>query len=331
MKKYNLQLKIFKCFLFFLSLHFTFFAFNWNEVRAQQVDLAISPPLLRTIIKPGKSIMVAYRLINYGDPTIITAKVRPFLAKDNFGNVAIDSEFSGPIRFSLDNANLEMEKPFFMKTNDSVQLLLQMRVPDGTPNGDYYYTLLAETSPPPVMEGIGSARTKASIGSNILITVTDSGAVDVKSKITLFDVISRFRFNLLGNPIRIIDSTDKIPVVLYIQNSGRNLFTPQGKIILRGNFGETADYDIVPQNVLAGSQRLVIATPSATFTSPTSLVLSGFFIGQYHLNANINFGENSPQIYASIAFIALPIKFTVAVLTTLIIAVVVIRRLRSDE
>ncbi len=307
-------------------------------VKAQQVDLAISPPLLRTIIKPGKSIMIAYRLINQGDPTIITAKVRPFSAKDNFGDVHIDTEFSGPIRFSLDNADLEMDKPFFMKTGDSVQLLLHIRVPDGTPNGDYYYTLLAETSPPPATEGIGSARTKASIGSNILITVTDSGAVDVKSKIALFDVISRFRFNLFGNPVRLVDSTDKIPVVLYVRNLGRNLFTPQGKITLRGNFGETANYDIVPQNVLAGSQRLMTATPSAELTcrseacvTPTSLVLSGFFIGQYHLNTAVNFGENSPQIFASTAFIALPIKFTVAVLAALIIAVIVIRRLRNDE
>ncbi len=302
---------------------------TWTN--AQQVDLAISPPLVKTIIKPGKSIMVAYRLQNFGDPTIITVKVLPFTPKDYLGNIQIQETFEGPIRFSLDNADLQMEKPFLLKTGDSAQLLLRIRIPEGTPDGDYYYSLLAESQPPPTVEGIGTARAKVTIGSNILITVTESGQVDVKGKVALFDIISRLKFDFFGRVIRLTDSTDKIPVVLIIQNSGKNAFQPEGKIILQGNLGEKASYDIVPANVLAQSQRLVTATPSAEINSPASLVLSGFFIGYYRLSTSIDFGENSPRIFASTSFVAIPIKFIIGLVIAIAAGIFIVKRMKDDE
>src|SRR3989339_385690 len=55
------------------------------KVSAQQVSLGISPPLLEVLIKPGKSIMVAYNLENSGDPVHINVKMASFETKDNFG------------------------------------------------------------------------------------------------------------------------------------------------------------------------------------------------------------------------------------------------------
>lgn len=331
MQKSKLQFKIkkfitFDFLLVFLTFNFLLLTF---PVKAQQVDLAISPPLLKTIIKPGKSIMIAYRIFNYGDPVIMTAKVLPFSAKDNVGNVQIQPEFEGPIRFTLDNADRQLNTPFFLKTSDSVQLLLRIRIPEGTPNGDYYYTLLAETEPPPSIEGIGSARTKASLGSNILITVTDSGMIDVKGKVAFFDIVPRIKFNLFNRLIRLVDSTDKIPVVLIVQNLGKNMFKPEGEITLQGNFGEKATYDIVPENVLAQSQRLLTATPSAKIITSTSMVLSGFFVGNYRLNTSVDFGENSPRIFASTSFVALPFKFMLALLIAVAVGIFISRRFRD--
>ena len=75
--------------------------------------LSISPPLLELFIKPGKAIMIAYRLENLGDPTFLNLKILPFEAKDNLGNIRIKPEFEGPVRFSLDNADLTLDQPFF--------------------------------------------------------------------------------------------------------------------------------------------------------------------------------------------------------------------------
>src|SRR3989338_5961428 len=101
-----------------------------NPSFAQQVSLSLSPPLLELFIKPGKAIMVAYKLDNLGDPTFLNLKVLPFEAKDNLGNIRIKPEFEGPVRFSLDNADLQLEQPFFLKAGGSQQILLRIRIPE---------------------------------------------------------------------------------------------------------------------------------------------------------------------------------------------------------
>lgn len=340
----NIDKKI-KMLKFLFALFFILYSLIFNplsKVNAQQISLAISPPLLKVFIKPGKSIMIAYRVENNGDPTIMIVKILPFEAKDNAGNIRIKEEFEGPIRFSLDNADISFEQPFFLKTRDSQQVLLRIRIPDGAPVGDYYYTLLAETSPPPTVEGVGSAGAKATIGSNILITVTNSGSVDVKANVAFFDVVPRYNVNLFGNKMNIFDSNDKIPVVLIVENKGKNLFTPEGEIVLKGGLGETARYDIIPQNVLAGSQRLMTATPSAEIDcdnnrtgqaclTPISLIISGFFVGLYKLSTTMNFGENSPNIFGATSFIAIPFKLLLGFFIAIIIGIFIVKKLTQKE
>ncbi len=306
---------------------------------AQQVSLSISPPLLELFIKPGKAIMIAYKLDNLGDPTFLNLKILPFEAKDNLGNIRIKPEFEGPVRFSLDNANLTLDQPFFLKTNDSQQILLRIRIPENITDGDYYYSLLAETTPPTASEGIGSARAKATIGSNILVTISNSGNIDIKPKISLFSTRGGLT---LGQNIKVFDSSDKIPVVLTVVNKGKNMMKPEGQISLKGNFGETIKYDIISKNILAESERLLEATPSAQIDCEnnrtdaacrvsTSLILSGFFIGKYNLSTEIKFGENSPTIFASTIFYAFPFKIMGGIILATIIIVFIIKRRKNDE
>lgn len=341
MQNDNLKFKIKKIFIFFLFLSLLLFS-TTKEIFAQQVSLSLSPPLIETVIKPGKSILVAYSLINYADPVILSAKVLPFEPKNNLGQIKIKEEFEGPIRFSLDNANFNLGQEFFLKTNDREQLLLRIRVPEGASEGDYYYTLLVGTQPSTAQAEKTNSFAKATIASNILITVTESGKVEIKPKIALFDVLPRARFSLFGKKINFFDSTDPIPLILVVENKGKNLIKPEGQIILKGNFGEKAKFDIVPQNILSQSQRLISATPTAELDcsstskikacqSPVSLVISGFFLGFYRLSTALIFGENSPQISASTSFFAFPIKIFFGLIIILLIIIFLIKRLTSEE
>ncbi len=319
-QKYISNIKNVFAFLFVvLIFNFCFLHYSY----AQQVSLSISPPLLEIFIKPGKSIMVAYNLKNYGDPTFINLKILPFEAKDELGNIRIKQEFEGSVRFDLDNSELKLNQPFFLKTNDTQQILLRIRIPENITDGDFYYSLLAETSPPTASEGIGSTRTKATIGSNILITISNSGDIDIKPKIVLFSTQGRFSLN---KEVKIFDSLDKIPIILTIVNKGKNMIRPEGQINLKGNFGETAKYDIISKNILAESERLMEATPSARIDNDNTLVLSGFFIGKYNLSTQIKFGENSPTIFGSTIFYAFPFKITGAILLALISVIFIYRR-----
>lgn len=320
-----------------LTIILTLLSIVPTSVNAQQVSLSISPPLLELFIKPGKSIMVAYKLENLGDPAFINLKVLPFEAKDNLGNIRIKPEFEGPVRFSLDNADLQLEQPFFLKTKGSQQILLRIRIPENITDGDFYYSLLAETAPPTASEGIDSARAKATIGSNILVTISNSGNIDIKPRVVLFSTRGGLR------DWKIFDSSDKIPLVFIVENKGKNMIKPEGQITLKGNFGETAKYDIISKNILAESQRLLEATPSAQIDCddnrrteqkcllPISLLLSGFFIGKYNLSTQISFGENSPTIFGSTSFFAFPFKITAGILIAIFIIVIIIRRRKDEE
>lgn len=340
----GLKFKIIKFFLIFLSFNAAFLSLNLKKAMAQQVSLGISPPVVEIVIKPGKSVLIAYNLENFGDPAIINTTVLPFSAKDEYGHTRLGKEFEGPIRFSLANSEIKLGQPFFIKSQDRQQLLLQIRAPEGTPEGDYYYTLLCQTQEPAAKEGTTTNRISASIGANILITVTDSGLTEIKGKINLFDVLARIRLKLFGRSINIFESGDKIPVVLVIKNEGKNLIKPQGEITLRGRFGEKADFTLNGDNVLAGAERLISASNSAEMgcpeeqknspsycRQPVSLLIDGFFIGKYQLTTTVNFGEGTPNLYASTSFVALPFRLITGLIIASLMGSLIVKKIRHDE
>jgi hypothetical protein len=312
------------------------FMFYLPEVNAQQLSLSITPPLVEMVIKPGKSLLIAYTLTNYGDPLIMKSYVLPFEARDELGNIRLKNRFEGPIRFNLDNSEISLNQSYVLKSGGSQQLLLFIRVPEGAPEGDYYYTFLSESQPPPTIEGVALSRSKASIGANLLITVTNSGHTDYKAAVTGFDVLPRYKLSLFNKTLNLIDSSDIVPIKLIVTNYGKNVVKPQGSIELNSTFGEKSSYEILPQNILSNGQRLLSATPSASIdcetntkqkacSQPFTLILKSFFIGRYSLNAIINFGEDTPTIYGSATFLALPLKFILACVIVLSAVVLVLR------
>lgn len=280
--------------------------------------------------------MIAYEIKNFGDPTYLVAKVTSFEPKDNLGNLRLKNELEGPIRFSLDNADVALNQPFFLKSGASQQLLLKIRVPEKIEEGDYYYTLIAETIPPSNLTGSTASIARVTLGSNILISVTETGVIEIKPRIVLFEVISKMR--LFGQKINLFDSFEKVPIVLIVENRGRNLIKPEGEIILKNFFGELR-YQIIPKNILSQSQRIVEASSSSSLPGQkqtnnkqaTSLILSDFLFGKVNLSAEISFGENSPKLFANTSFFAFPFRLTLLILAGAIVTAVIIKKLKQQE
>jgi len=299
----------------------------------QGIDLTLTPPLIELTIKPDKTILIAYKLENRGNPSVFSTKILPFKPEGDTGQIRLAKDFSGPIRFNLDNSIIKLGKPFFLKSNQNQQLLLRIRAPYGAPEGDYYYSFLVETIPQPAGAGKIVSRAKATIGANILITVTQTGQLDIKAKITLFQLLDRFKINFFGRTLHFFDSNDPVPLVFNVANLGNNLLKPQGKIRLQGVLGTTAQYQITPRNILAHSQRRLTATPSGALNCPLcktrpTLVLNGFFLGRYHLSTDVNFGAGSPQLSAATSFIALPFKFIFILIIIVVPSFIIIKRLK---
>ena len=174
-----------KFFLVFF-LYTLYFILYTGPINAQQLSLSLSPTLTELAIKPGQSTVIKYRLTNIGDPTIMKIRLLPFEPKDNQGNINIKDSLQSPIRFELEKETIKLEEPFFLKNSDIQEFSLNVAVPEDTPTKDYYFTLLAEAQPPPTQEGVVNVRAKVSVGSNLLISVTKKGEVEIKPKISLF-------------------------------------------------------------------------------------------------------------------------------------------------
>lgn len=282
-----------------------------QSIRAQQITLSLSPPIVETIIKPGKSILVAYTISNGGDPTTIRFKMRTFSAQGTSGAMNISDDLEGPVRFSLDNADLQLEQPFLLRTGTYKQAVVRMRIPEGTPEGDYYYVLLAETESTPGVNGSSGSISKASVGSPLLITITQSGKLQIKGSIESIHITPRYSFSLFNTQYQIIDSSDELPVLLTLKNEGNNVFKPEGTIIVKGGLGKTLTHEIVPQNVLSNSSRIISCSPTCIF--------SDFFIGKYDVKATVRLNEKQTPLTISTSFIGIPFKYVIG----LIVAVVV--------
>jgi hypothetical protein len=323
--------------LFFCVLFVT------GDIYAQNVSLSLSPPLVQVVIKPGKSVLIAYTLKNSGDPAIISSQVLPFTASGQNGQIKVQTQMEGPVRFSLDNSNITLNQSFFLNSRQSQQLLLKIRIPEGITSGDYYYTFLA-SSEPPQGAGTNNSGAKVTIGSNILISVSPDGYTEARGSITELSTISPYTLHLFGKTIKIFESTDVIPIRLVIRNEGQNLVSPEGSLILKGNLGEKATYDLLNQNILSNSERLIHASNGAQINcedhmksyycrQDASLFLKGFFLGGYHVSTSLTFGEGTQTLFSSTNFYAFPIKYTIGILIGVIIILVMIMFIKrlSDQ
>ena len=145
MRKNNKQCLLYViCFM----IHASCFMIHASNAYAQEVKLSISPPLVSVVVKPGKSLLIAYDLTNQGDPVEVSSYVLPFLPTAKSGEIAFGNSDAGPITFNLENSDRHLNEPFFLQTGESQQLLLKIAAPANTPDGDYYYSFLSESKAP---------------------------------------------------------------------------------------------------------------------------------------------------------------------------------------
>lgn len=280
-----------------------------TDIQGQTLSLGLYPPLLEVLIKPGKAITQVFNIQNFGDPLLLTTQVLPFTPKDELGNIHLQEEIDvqPPVLdwFSLQNADLSLGDPFLLSSGQNQQIVVKIKVPKGAPEGDYYLSLVFISSP---QRGkILGPQSKAKLGANILLTVSESGKPEKSGKIVEFKVPS------------LVDSFGKIPVSLKVKNTGTAFFKPLGQMTLKAPFGLKTNFPLLPENVLTNSTRLLQASPSSSLATryrlhATSLVLSGFFLGPYKLLTSFSLDENGPIILGQTSFFAFPFKLTLAFL-----------------
>ncbi len=269
---------------------------------AQQVGISLNPSLSEVNIQPGNNIKLVFYLENIGDPALLSLKVIPIEGSDYYGNVRLNTSKHTPLLFSFEGIT---DRSFIMKSKESKKVILQVAVPEKTPEKDYYYSIIAQTDPPPGQEGVPTARVRAAIGSNLLISVMKKYPAEVRSKIVLFDPKSTHTFSIFGKPLKIVNADNPLNLILNIENSGKHRVKPDGTVSIKNTFGFQKKISLLPQNILSEWQRFMKIEP---VTIP-----SGF----YTVTAEITYPTTTNKNKASFTFIALSFR-------VIIIAVVVI-------
>lgn len=272
---------------------------------AQTYSLSIWPPLVEITIQPGKSVTQIYTITNSGDEQTLIAKVLPFEPSDSVGNINILPlpVLLSPLSFSLQNQNVLLGKPFLLKSGQSKDIVLKITVPLKNSERDYYASLIFETNPEGKI-GLSQSQTAAKIAANLLITVSKTETPPKRAQILEF-----------STP-KIIDSFDKVPFKLRIENLGQAFFKPFGEISIEGIFNQKGIIKIQPENILAQYSR--------TLTVPSWG--QNFLLGPFQ--AKLEFSLEPPEsnqassgakLSAQTTFIALPYKAILALIIILVI------------
>ena len=190
-------------------------------------SLSITPPLVEITIQPGKKILYTFDIENHSPaPITLQANIVSFSPIDEHGHIQINSSQSNyPAAnfFSLLNAHLDLNQPFTLKSHEKRQLILRIKIPNQTAEQDYYQTLLLQQINPQQININNSTQFLGGIGSNILLTVSQSGSPQKEAEIIEFHPQNL----ILG---KFVDSLKPIKMILRFKNIGHAFFKPIGDI-----------------------------------------------------------------------------------------------------
>jgi len=232
-------------------LIFTFFLLSFFsavfplEVAAQKFSASVSPSSYEIVSRSGQTINLPYSFTNAGDPTVVTLKVYSTFSKDSQGTLELlplaQSTQASRISFSLNDEATALDTPFLLQSGKTIVSQLKMTLPEDLPEGDYLISLVLESEKQPGFENGSRIYLTGSLASTILLTVTNSGALERNVKTTVFRVKSPYSFSFFGRTITFVDSLNPIPIVLTAVNTGKNAAHIKGSISLKPFFLKTPD------------------------------------------------------------------------------------------
>ena len=323
MKKENSIVKnkyrlIFQYFILIITL--SVFTTLPPKCHAADFELSIYPPLLRVNIKPGKSITQVFKIDNSStDTQTLVARLVPFISADPYGNPKIDPSLQVKWLnyFTLANSTIQLNQPFEIKAGSSEQLILSLAVPDTAPLKDIYATLLVSTYSNNIDTNFQGSNLRASIASNLLITVSSQLAPATILKVSEFSPEAG-SYLQIGN-FYLIDNIT--PLTFYATAKNEGDFTAETKGVFRIQRNEKNPVQlqsILPQYVIAKSERKLINADDQDFKFTPSIGMIGLYQAQIEIHT-----DNANTIN-QIDIIFLPIKalFAFAVGLSLLLIVV---------
>lgn len=301
-------------FFFILSVFTLFFPKN---CQAQSFSLSLSPPILEAMIQPGKRIIYTFDLENHSPNSInLIARIVPFEAQGAQGHIRLLDK-APPEFFSLLNANMSFGQSFFLDAGQKIQLVVRVAIPQNQPEGDYYQTLLIEQSNPKISLG-NLSQSLGAVGTNILLTVSESGQPLKSLEIDSFSIQDAY----FG---KLVDSFGVVNFSLSLKNTGQVFVKPEGSIFIspKGESKNIQEIKVRPDNILPGTARQLQCLEKPCFFKPPQL------IGSYQ--ARFEFVLDDKKYQSAITFWVFPIKIVLGVIIFLLSWLILLWRIKKRQ
>jgi len=273
------------------------------------------------LAKPGKSFEERYLIKNDGAPTSVKVNIAPLTAADILGNVNLGEDLSDfdpqsfASWFTFTRPKMKYGGKVSIGTGETREIMLRITPPEDAAEGDYYFTITFETDYGTGPETpTGNTVSKAKIGSNILLTVSESGTPVKKARIASFTAP------------KILDGLIPITYGVEIENVGSTLFKPIGKIMVQDMLGRTEVLTLAPENILASSKRIIHCMDGERIVSCTINNKDRIPFGIYSATLIFN-AEGGEKVYKEEAVtLVLP---TAIIITIIIVAIIIIKIVRK--
>lgn len=295
--------------------------FSTTKVNAAAYDLSINPPLLRVHIKPGNAITQVYTIVNSdtADQTLV-ASIVPFSEADDLGNPVLDPKTTAPwlSYFGLANSDIKLNEPFTIQAGATQQLVLSLTIPDTASLGDIYATLMISTYTNSIDQTLQGTALKATIGSNLLITISGDAFPDTVLRIIDFHP-TEGSFIKIGE-VYFADSITPMKFTALASNEGKFTADTKGVFRVTTGGGKPVFLDgILPLNVIAKSQRTLVNTNGDSFEFAPSLSQ----IGPHQISLEIK--TDNSNATGTIEVFFFPLKLSLGLILTIIIISLIVR------
>ncbi len=315
MKNTNRSVKIVFILIFFL-VFFRFF--NPQKAQAQNaIDLAITPPTAYLKIKPGSTASHTLTIENSGDtPLTVTPQIRDFFPDGTTGIPVLQKESSFPY-FDAASQNLQ---PLTIEARAKAKLTLAIVVPQSAENREYPMTILFSTSRVGQQAEETQARVAASIGSNVIVLVSDDSSPPVSLSVKSVQVA------------KVVDTFSPIKFKPIVENKGYAAAVASGSATIRSMLGTVVyEHEIEPVVVLGNSEREVF--PKNEQHEQLPFVYAPLFsLGLYTVDVTLltTTSDGATSVSKSVNSLALPL-FVLGGLLVVIISYVLVKKYKKIQ
>lgn len=296
-----------------LVLHFSLYAFSFNEAHAEGVSLKVAPPNIVIQTAAPAIIEKPIKIINKNDQSITldiiyepftqrsgeNGKVSFELNKDDFFRA--DPDIFQKITV-LDNARAV--KTITLSPKQEKTLTLRVNLAQNQPSSDYYFSILFVS--------------KANQQESIRVYTSLEGAIGINVLLSIFTGSKQPEGFIDAYNIPFLLQNGPVPFEITFRNTGSYLLAPQGTVLIKNMFGQTVGKVTIPKTyVLAETTRVLSARWDEQF-----------LFGPYTAELFLAISDSDTSFRRSTMFVGIPTGSLVGIIGVIIAIFVLRSRLR---